>query len=44
MKCISWKSDGSIQRVDNDKAARLVKQGDAKYIAKKLWKEQIRKK
>ena len=42
MKCIQYTSNDTITRVMDETAANAVASGRAKYIAKKIWKEQVR--
>ena len=43
MKCIKF-TDGKIVRVANSKAESFVNKGEATYIPKSVWKEQVRDK
>lgn len=36
-KCVE-KNNGTVERLSDDKAAELVRDGKAKYVAKHVWK------
>ena len=42
MKTVQILEDKSIKRVSNEEAEEMVSSSIAVYVAKKLWKEQIR--
>lgn len=42
MKCIQYNEDSRIVRIMDETAERVIREGRAKFISKKVWKEQVR--
>ena len=42
MKCIRMVEDGGVKRLDDERSARIVKEGKATFVSKKVWKAEVR--
>lgn len=42
MKCVQYSATGSIERISDDKASKLVKDGMAVFVPKSTWKKEVR--